>query len=128
MSWAPIGALHPSQPMPGLLGPDAAINLTNCDREPIHLSGAVQPHGALIAAGIDDFVITQASANTGEMLGMPADGLLGSALSAVLGSSVVTTLRDALHDPGRSRSIDTSSVALKAALFALPGTAAATRS
>ena len=102
----PIGALHPSQPEPGLLAPDAEINLTNCDREPIHLSGAVQPHGALLAVNIADFVITQVSANTAGMLGLQPDGLLGADLSVVLGESAVAALRAALHQPRGSRSIE----------------------
>jgi two-component system, chemotaxis family, sensor kinase Cph1 len=29
--------------------PDGPVNLDNCDQEPIHIPGAIQPHGALVA-------------------------------------------------------------------------------
>jgi two-component system, chemotaxis family, sensor kinase Cph1 len=44
-------------------------NLTNCEREPIHLLGVVQPHGALVVVREDDAVIVQASSNAGALLG-----------------------------------------------------------
>ena len=28
-----------------------ASDITNCDREPIHVPGAIQPHGLLLALG-----------------------------------------------------------------------------
>ena len=37
------------------------INLTNCDEEPIHLPGSIQPHGVLLA--LRDGVVAIASAN-----------------------------------------------------------------
>ena len=30
------------------VSPDAPIDLTNCDREPIHIPGAIQPYGVLL--------------------------------------------------------------------------------
>ena len=33
----------------GANGPDYAVDLSNCDREPIHVLGKVQPFGFLIA-------------------------------------------------------------------------------
>ncbi len=35
------GAANEAQPF--------VVDLTNCDREPIHIPGSVQPHGALLA-------------------------------------------------------------------------------
>jgi len=49
----------------GLLPP---ATLDNCDREPIHIPGAIQNHGALLALDAEGLV-RYASANTGEMLG-----------------------------------------------------------
>ncbi|HLW52421.1 MAG TPA: GAF domain-containing protein [Candidatus Angelobacter sp.] len=70
---------------------DSAINaekidLTNCGLEPIHVPGAVQPHGLLLAFDEDDDVILQASLNCEEFLGIETDAVLGSRLSAVLGT------------------------------------------
>ena len=39
------------------------VDLTNCDREPIHVLGNVQPFGFLVAAGMD-WIVSRASANT----------------------------------------------------------------
>lgn len=52
---------------PGLNQPtDAAlqhIDLTDCDREPIHIVGSIQPHGFLLALALPDLTVVQASAN-----------------------------------------------------------------
>jgi len=36
-----------------ILPSEETVNLTNCDREPIHIPGSIQPHGALLAIGPD---------------------------------------------------------------------------
>ncbi len=41
-----------------------AIDLTNCDREPIHISGSVQPHGVLLAVDPKALKIIQAGGDT----------------------------------------------------------------
>ena len=35
----------------------APVDLTNCEREPIHIPGSVQPRGALIAVSDHDHVV-----------------------------------------------------------------------
>jgi chemotaxis family two-component system sensor kinase Cph1 len=51
-----------------------AVNLTNCELEPIHLVGAVQPHGVLLTVREADGLVLQASGNTQPMLSLaPAD-------------------------------------------------------
>ncbi len=56
-------------------------DLTNCERELIHLAGSVQPHGVLIA--VDEFLmqIVQVSANVDTLLGVGAESLLNQPLS-----------------------------------------------
>ena len=50
----------------------AAFNLENCDREPIHVPGSIQPHGALLA--FDRLGrLSHASANAPALLGMALD-------------------------------------------------------
>lgn len=46
-------------------------DLSNCEREQIHLAGSIQPHGALLVVREPDLVIVQASANAAEFLGLP---------------------------------------------------------
>ncbi|MCJ2047783.1 GAF domain-containing protein [Methylobacterium sp. J-078] len=45
------------------------VELTACDREPIHRLGTLQPHGFLIAFRLPDRRIVQASANAPRLLG-----------------------------------------------------------
>ena len=44
-------------------------DLSNCEREQIHLAGSIQPHGVLLRMREPDLEIVQASANAGEILG-----------------------------------------------------------
>lgn len=62
------------------------VDLDTCDREPIHLIGAVQPHGALVAFEIDSQTITYASSNTLEFVGHTADAILGKPISFLIGA------------------------------------------
>lgn len=78
---------------------DGQIDLTNCDEEPIHLIGAIQPHGALIAVSEDSHVIDYASTNTGAVIGWPYDRLLGSSISDVIGADNTRDLLDMPLDP-----------------------------
>ncbi|MBQ0820867.1 GAF domain-containing protein [Microvirga sp. HBU67558] len=52
------------------------LDLTACEREPIHIPGSIQPHGILLAIRLSDRTIAYASANTAEIFGFdPADAL-----------------------------------------------------
>lgn len=77
-------------------------DLTNCERELIHLAGSVQPHGALLALRDGDLAVLQASANSGALLGRSAQALLERPL-AQLGGDVAATVQalaaGALDDP-----------------------------
>ncbi len=58
-----------------------------CDREPIHLSGAIQPHGFLLAVDPDSLIVAAASANVSELMGGAREPL-GLTLRALLGDEV----------------------------------------
>ncbi|MCD0417041.1 GAF domain-containing protein [Rubrivivax sp. JA1024] len=45
------------------------VDLTSCDREPIHIPGRIQPHGCLLACDAQAVRITRASQNAGAILG-----------------------------------------------------------
>jgi len=62
-------------------------DLTNCERELIHLAGAVQPHGALLVLAEADLRVLQLSGNVARLLGVEPDALLQRPL-AVLGGDV----------------------------------------
>ena len=55
------------------------VNLTNCDREPIHIPGSVQPFGFLLAV-LRDFTIGMASDNVGGLLGADAETFAASCM------------------------------------------------
>jgi light-regulated signal transduction histidine kinase (bacteriophytochrome)/CheY-like chemotaxis protein len=80
-----------------------AVNLTNCDREPIHIPGSIQPHGCLLVCDGMGSVILQHSENLSEILGVESE-VLGKRLEEVLGGDIAHTLRNALatsDDPAR---------------------------
>jgi len=58
-----------------------SVDLTNCDKEPIHIPGKVQSHGFLIAIDKTDFTITYLSENTGDFLAVLAQNLLEKPIS-----------------------------------------------
>ena len=62
-------------------------DLTNCDREPIHQPGAIQPHGALLVCKAEDLVITHASENLQRLCGVPATEAIGSRLGQLFPTS-----------------------------------------
>src|SRR5436190_1705540 len=62
--------------------PFGAADLTNCEREQIHLAGSIQPHGALLVLREPEFAVVQASTNTAEVLGIAHSELLGKRLSS----------------------------------------------
>lgn len=50
--------------------------LTSCDREPIHIPGAVQEHGVLLALSPELFEVVIASENVEQYFGLPASEIL----------------------------------------------------
>ncbi|MDZ4789972.1 MAG: GAF domain-containing protein [Hyphomicrobiales bacterium] len=68
------------------------IDLTNCDREPIHIPGTIQPHGILFACGVDDWRISHASQNVAQFFDKSADELIGAQLDHLLGASAILEL------------------------------------
>jgi light-regulated signal transduction histidine kinase (bacteriophytochrome) len=74
-----------------------AVDLTNCDREPIHIPGSVQSHGVLLVCGGSDRRIEHASANTQSMLGEAPERLLGKSLATVIGPAATVALMNALE-------------------------------
>ncbi len=73
-------------------------DLTNCEREQIHLAGSIQPHGALLVVREPDLVVLQASANAPAFLGLGRDALTGRSLAAVAGD-LAARLPGVLEDP-----------------------------
>lgn len=70
-----------------------AVDLTNCDREPIHVLGTVQPFGFLIALTAD-WLVSRASANVAAFIGHTPEEMLGKPVSAILSAEAIHTLRN----------------------------------
>ena len=69
---------------------DPALDLTACDREPIHIPGAIQPHGLLLIADADgDHPVL---AGAGDLEGRLTREWLGRPLGAVLGQDIARLL------------------------------------
>ncbi|MDE1897420.1 MAG: GAF domain-containing protein, partial [Rhodospirillales bacterium] len=69
------------------------VDLSNCDREPIHILGGVQPFGFLLAL-TPDWVVARVSANIGAFLGSGAEEVLGLRLEDLLTAKAVHDIRN----------------------------------
>lgn len=69
-----------------------SVDLEACDREPIHIIGTVQPHGALLAADSETLMVTHASENAEAFWGSRTEQLLHRPLSEVIGSDALDAL------------------------------------
>lgn len=74
---------------------DGTADLAACDREPIHVPGAIQPHGVLLALREPALEVVQASTSTADHLGVQAAALLGTPLDDVLGADGAAEVRAA---------------------------------
>ncbi len=72
------------------------VDLTNCDREPIHIPGSIQPHGILLVLVEPDLTIVQVSANTLAFLERHPRDLLGRPLSILFDPVQIDDLRNCL--------------------------------
>ncbi|WP_299967943.1 HWE histidine kinase domain-containing protein [uncultured Roseobacter sp.] len=73
-----------------------AVDLTNCDREPIHLLGNVQGYGCLISTSAD-FMVNHLSANCALLLGIDPEAAVGQRLIDLLPSQTIHDLRTKLQ-------------------------------
>jgi chemotaxis family two-component system sensor kinase Cph1 len=72
---------------------NAPVDLTNCDQEPIHIPGAIQPHGALLVLDCDTCAIVQGAGATEALLGRPLEALLGQTPGDLLRPDQINLLR-----------------------------------
>ena len=69
------------------------VDLNNCDREPIHLLGAIQPIGFLLAVS-DSWQVERASDNLETFTGAAPRSVIGKRLDAVFQAEAIHTLRN----------------------------------
>lgn len=74
---------------------DAAA-LAECDREPIHIPGSIQPDGVLLALDEEELRVRQATTNAPDCFDLPMGRILGARVEDLFGQ--VRELRAALRD------------------------------
>jgi len=85
-----LGALGDSRSGPLT---ESTIRFTNCDREPIHVPGRIQPHGFLVAL-TSERVVSKASANIEAFTGSAPEAWLGQPLGVLVDPAAVHALRN----------------------------------
>ena len=85
-----------NEPLTSFLpGPPPGLDVSSCEREPIQIPGAIQPHGALIAVRADDWLVTHVSANLRSILDRPVEAVLGHPLEEAIGEPAFRMLQAA---------------------------------
>lgn len=72
-------------------------DLSNCERELIHLAGSIQPHGVLLVLSEPQLDIVQVSDNTAQHLGRPPHALIGRPIET-LGLEFGAKIREMAND------------------------------
>ena len=70
---------------------NSQVDLSNCDREPIHIPGSVQPFGFLLALS-SDFAVSMASDNLPDYLGLDRTEVLQRPLAEIFSRPAVETI------------------------------------
>lgn len=71
----------------------APVDLDTCEAEPIHIPGAIQPHGVLVALD-EDLRVVMASANVGRELGLEAEDAIGRPFAELVGARLADAVAD----------------------------------
>jgi two-component system, chemotaxis family, sensor kinase Cph1 len=74
------------------------LGLTDCDREPIHIPGAIQPHGVLLVLEEQTFTVMQVSENVEAHLGLAPRQVLNRPLAELVEPAASDDIRAALLD------------------------------
>ncbi|MDC7784984.1 ATP-binding protein [Rhodoplanes sp. TEM] len=84
-----------------------AVDLTSCDREPIHIPGRIQPHGVLLAFVEPALRPVSVSANVETFAGLPVNAVLGAPLAACMTGPSIARLEAVLagDDPAAANPI-----------------------
>ena len=80
------------------------VDLTTCDREPIHILGHIQSYGYLVAIQADTYSIVHASENIAGLVKIPAAQLVGQPIDTLLTETdlPISTLTELLNVGKRS--------------------------
>ncbi|MEA5504367.1 ATP-binding protein [Halotia wernerae UHCC 0503] len=78
------------------------VDITNCEREPIHIPGSIQPHGILLALKEADLTILQISHNIFNFFGLNPEQLLNQPLNKLIEPEQINFLQDCLSQENLS--------------------------
>lgn len=70
------------------------VNLTNCEFEPIHIPGSIQPHGFLLGINTDSWKVDFCSGNIQDYIPSSHQAVLGNVFKAVFGEKQESQVRD----------------------------------
>jgi chemotaxis family two-component system sensor kinase Cph1 len=73
----------------------STIDLSECDREPIHVPGSIQPHGVLLVTDIDSLRILQVAGETDRILGRSIGTICDHTIAEILGLRAATLVTSA---------------------------------
>ena len=75
------------------------VDLTNCDREPIHVPGAILPHGAMLVLERETLRVLQAAGDTAGLLGRSIDMLLDRPVDTLFSGDQALRLHALCKEP-----------------------------
>lgn len=74
------------------------VDLTNCDREPIHIPGLIQSHGILFVLQEPQLEILQVSNNIFQILGIQPQEILGKKLKKIIKPRLIEQIKQKLAE------------------------------
>jgi light-regulated signal transduction histidine kinase (bacteriophytochrome) len=78
------------------------VDLTNCDREPIHQPGAIQQHGVLVVCDAETLAVSHVSENVATILGIEPAELIGSDVLSLFAADARGAIEQALRSESSS--------------------------
>ena len=73
------------------------VDISNCEKEPIHIIGKSQAHGVIVACDKNTLKISQIGKNTYEYFGVAFNELLSEDLSVLIGETASKDFRDEIE-------------------------------
>ena len=71
---------------------NSLVNLNNCEDEPIHIPGSIQPHGFLISIDSKTNILSVCSENVSEFVGIPYEQMLGKKAATIFDQNFVNEI------------------------------------
>lgn len=74
------------------------VDLSSCDREPIHIPGRIQPHGFMLVLQEPELTILQVSANSTEFTGIAPEQLFNQSINLILEPQEIEQLKEVIEN------------------------------